>query len=549
MAGTRDRFTKIEKSWITYDWANSSYATIIMAAIFPIYFGNVAKAAGVPGDVWWGYGTSIATLTVAVLAPFMGAIGDFRGMKKKLLTAFLAIGLVFTTTMALTDNLQLMLIGYILSYIGFSGSLLFYDSFLTDVTTADRMDKVSAWGYAMGYIGGSTVPFIISIGLILASDSLHIDVVLMTKLSVLLCVVWWGLFSIPILRNVRQTHFVEKPAGTLIINSLRNIRITLTEIVHNKAIFVFMLAYFFYIDGVNTVIHMATIYGSTLGLGRNGMILALLVTQIVAVPFSILFSKFARKIGTIRMISIAIIVYFVICTVGFYMGFSLEPSQNAYTARFDEVYSQAAVSAAPAGLPEADQKIYQEQLVRLQEDARGILADSTRANDFADLVKKASDAAPSKYASEAAAAAVRKSLDVIGGQVAAFLADKTASGDFTKALNRAAILFWVLAALVGTCQGGIQALSRSFFGKLVPVNRSNEYFGFFDIFGKFAAVMGPALYAFAAELTGRSSIGIISLMLLFIIGFVTIQAGRKHLRMAEEQATNAARISRPDGDK
>jgi UMF1 family MFS transporter len=237
--------------------------------------------------------------------------------------------------MALTDLWQLMLVGYVFSYIGFSGSLLFYDSFMTDITTPDRMDKVSAWGYAMGYIGGSTIPFILSIALILFGEKIGIDGVWAVKLSCLLCVTWWALFSIPMLLNVRQVYSVDKPARDLIRRSLVNMVRTARDIVADKAILVFVLAYFFYIDGVNTVIHMATVYGSTLGLGTTGMILALLVTQIVAVPFSILFSSLAGRVGSIRMIRIAIVVYLVICATGFYMGYSLErvaPESPLYAA-------------------------------------------------------------------------------------------------------------------------------------------------------------------------------------------------------------------------
>jgi len=448
-----NRFTPTEKSWILYDWANSVYAIIIMAAIYPIYFTGIMTASGGNGDIWWGYATSAATLVTAILAPFLGAIGDFHGMKKRLFSVFLILGVIFTSIMGLTDNWQMMLIGYVFSYIGFAGSLLFYDSFLTDVTTAERMDRVSAWGYAMGYLGGSTIPFIVSIALVLFGDKIGIDGVLAVKISCIMTSVWWAAFSIPFLRNVHQTHYEDKPARALIAGSLRNIRRTVREILENKAILVFMIAYFFYIDGVNTVIHMATAYGSSLGLGSTGMILALMVTQLVAVPFSILFSRLSSRIGSIRMISIAIIVYFIICSVGFYMGYSLEAAQAAYVADSN----QAALAAA---------------------------------------------------------------------------------------LKRSSTLFWAMAVLVGTCQGGIQALSRSFFGKLIPPSRSNEFYGFFDIFGKFAAVIGPGLYALVANLTGRSSFGILSLMLLFAIGLMTIIIGRKHLRQAEIQAMEAVRLSR-----
>lgn len=438
---TARRFTSTERSWIMYDWANSAYATIIMAAIFPIYFASVAKGAGVSGDVWWGYGSSLATLTVAVLAPILGAIADFHGMKKKLLMTFLVIGLVFTSLMALTDRWQVMLIGYVFSYIGFTGSLLFYDAFITDVTTPDRMDKVSAWGYAMGYLGGSTIPFILSIALIMFGKNFGIGATLAVKLSVGLCVAWWAGFSLPILLKVKQVHSIEMPAKSLVANAFKGIGRTVRDIFANKAMMVFMVAYFFYIDGVNTVIHMATVYGSTLGLDSTGMILALLVTQVVAVPCSIAFGRLAKRFGSINMISAAIVVYFLICIVGFYMGITVE-------------------SGAP-----------------------GAVATATK-------------------------------------------------------------LFWAMAVLVGTSQGGIQALSRSFFGKLVPPSRSNEFFGFFDIFGKFAAVLGPAIYSTIASLTGRSSFGILGLIILFGIGLVIIRVGRKQLAIVEQQAMAAEENAR-----
>lgn len=431
-----NRFTSLEKSWITYDWANSVFATNIMAAIFPIYFSSVAGAAGVPGDVYWGYGTSAATAAVALAAPFLGAVGDYRGMKKKLFGFFLALGLVFTLTMALTDNWRMMLAGYVVAYIGFTGSCLFYDSFLTDVTTRNRMDRVSAWGYAMGYIGGSTIPFVLSIGILLI---MGMDNPMAVKASVLLTVVWWAVFSIPMLRNVKQVHFVETPRTELVRNTLRNLSSTARAILRDHGMVVFMIAYFFYIDGVNTVIHMATAYGSTLGLDSTGMILALLVTQIVAVPCSILFGRIAAKVGSIRVILVAILTYVAICLLGFLMGRMVE---------------------------------------------------SASAEEMAEAVR------------------------------------------------RAGTLFWVLAVMVGTVQGGIQALSRSYFGKLVPPERSSEYFGFFDIFGKYAAVLGPLLYGLMAQATGRSSLGILSIAAFFAIAFVLLTLGRRSL--AETESRNRA---------
>lgn len=424
------RFTKAEKSWIMYDWANSIYATNIMAAIFPIYF---AMQANETGNKLYGFAVSAAALVVAVLAPILGAIGDFSGMKKKLFAGFLVLGLVFTAVMAAFEDWRLMLVGFILSRIGFSGSCLFYDSFLTDVTTPERMDRVSSWGYAMGYIGGSTIPFIISIAVMLLMN----QSVLSYKIAILIVVVWWAVFSIPFLKNVNQQYSVEDAPQALAKEAFRNAWKTFKDILKDKKILFFIIAYFFYIDGVDTIISMATNYGETLGLGAIGMILALLVTQIVAVPFSILFGNLAKKVGAMRMIAIAVCVYFVITILGFFMGFNIE---------------QAELSG----------------------------------------------------------------------------------GDIDAALKLSSTLFWILATLVGTVQGGIQALSRSYFGQLIPPERSNEYYGFLDIFGKFSCVIGPALYAATYAATGRASLGILSIIVLFFGGMVALFAGRKYMKAEEK---------------
>lgn len=424
------RFTKAEKSWIMYDWANSIYATNIMAAIFPIYF---AMQANETGNKLYGFAVSAAALVVALLAPILGAIGDFSGMKKKLFAGFLVLGLVFTAVMAAFEDWRLMLVGFILSRIGFSGSCLFYDSFLTDVTTPERMDRVSSWGYAMGYIGGSTIPFIISIAVMLLMN----QSVLSYKIAILIVVVWWAVFSIPFLKNVKQQYSVEDAPQALAKEAFRNAWKTFKDILKDKKILFFIIAYFFYIDGVDTIISMATNYGETLGLGAIGMILALLVTQIVAVPFSILFGNLAKKVGAMRMIAIAVCVYFVITILGFFMGFNIE---------------QAELSG----------------------------------------------------------------------------------GDIDAALKLSSTLFWILATLVGTVQGGIQALSRSYFGQLIPPERSNEYYGFLDIFGKFSCVIGPALYAATYATTGRASLGILSIIVLFFGGMVALFAGRKYMKAEEK---------------
>ncbi|MBQ3211284.1 MAG: MFS transporter [Oscillospiraceae bacterium] len=423
------RFSKVEWSWIFYDWANSIWSTNIDAAIWPIYFAVVVDRLANAGQInnIYGYAVSAANFIVAIMAPFLGGIGDFKGMKKKLWKIFMLIGVAFTLVMAVFNQWQLMLIGFVVSRIGFSGSILFYDSFLTDITTPERMEKVSSWGYAMGYIGGSTIPFIISIVIMFLMDMSDLSY----KIAIGIVPVWWLLFSIPFWKNVEQVHYVETPPTELLKAAVGNTVRTFKEILSNKVVLFFILAYFFYIDGVGTIISMATNYGSTLGLGTIGMILALLVTQIVAMPFSIFFGNWGKKYGALKMITIAVVVYTVITIIGFGMGFIVD---------------------------------FHEMLGMSYDEAIGI----------------------------------------------------------------SSVLFWVLATLVGTVQGGIQALSRSYFGQIIPPERSNEYYGFLDIFGKFAAVIGPALYALVFGLSGKASYGILSVIILFILGLVFLKIGKPY---------------------
>ena len=507
LAGRKRRFTKQEWAWIFYDWANSIYATNIMAAIFPTIFVNIAGEAG---DLWWGYGTSIATFVVALLAPVLGAVADFRGMKKKLFTVFMLTGVVFTFLIALVmNNWRLMLVGYILSRIGFSGSCLFYDSFLTDVTTDDRMDKVSSWGYAMGYIGGSTIPFVISIAVLLV---LGYGNPIAQKFSIIITSVWWLVFSIPFMKNVEQKHFIERTPETSVGQIFRNIGKTAKDIFSRRGLFLFVLAYFFYIDGVGTIISISTAYGTVLGLGSVGMILALLVTQIVAMPCSILFANLSAKITARKALIGAIVIYTLICVVGFYMGFSLEPHQDAYETAVAAEYTEPL-----SGLTD-------EAAIGLRDDLKGILRE-----------KDAAAKAEEKLAALAAEGKESEESRQVAEAFSAMLANHPAEiENFRGAVSFSTILFWAMAVLVGTVQGGIQAVSRSYFGKLIPKERSNEFFGFFDIFGKFASVLGPVLYSVIGGWTGRSSYGVLALICLFLIGLGILTAAGKELDALEK---------------
>lgn len=420
---TAPKLTREEKSWIMYDWANSVYATIMIAAVFPIYFTTVANGSGQSGDYWWGIGTSASMVVVALLAPIMGAISDFIGYRKRLFVAFLILGIGFTLFSAFSDNWIFLLCGYVISHVGFSGSCLIYDSFLSEVTTPERMNKISGYGYAFGYIGGSTIPFLISIALITFGENFGIDSSLAVKISVLITVLWWALFSIPFLKNVHQRYGIEKTQN-IIRSAFSSIINTAKKIFANKKMFFYIIAYFFYIDGVGTVINMSTAYGTMLGLNSSSMILALLVTQLVAFPCSILFSSLTKRFGSLTMIRVAVCEYLIICIVGFIMGFGLE------------------------------------------------------------------------------------------------------EGFFS--INTASILFWLLAFMVGTVQGGIQAVSRSYYCQMIPPENSGEFFGFYDIFGKFAAVLGPLLYSVTKSLSGRSSFSILSIILLFLIALIILGIGNRY---------------------
>lgn len=403
--------TKEERSWILYDWANSAYSMTITSTILPIYFKMVASNGHMSltdSTALWGYTISLATLVVSLLAPILGTIADYKGFKKKFFTTFFSIGVCSTIALSLvpSDKPYMLLILYGFCVLGFSGGNIFYDAFLVDVTSDDRMDKVSSYGFAMGYIG-STIPFIVCIAIVLLTQKhiLPISLGLACKITFLITAIWWGLFTLPLLKNVHQKYYIECEPRP-ISQSFRRLFITFKEIKNYKGIFLFLLAYFFYIDGVDTIIGMATSYGTDLGISMSSLLIILLLTQFVAFPFTILYGKLASKWGAKKLLYIGVITYTCICCYAYF---------------------------------------------------------------------------------------IKTTFD-----------------------------FWILAMAVGSAQGGIQAISRSYFAKLVPKEKSNEFFGFYNIFGKFAAIMGPFLVALVTQLTGRTNNGIISLIILFIIGFILL---------------------------
>ena len=377
-----------------YDWANSAHSVIVVT-LLPIFFDTVAgyTADSVSSMSTWGYATSIAMAIVALSAPFLGVFGDIRGMRKRLFALFVGIGVVAVALLSFTPMMDFMsstaaagrvagliLALYIVSVIGFDASAIYYDAFLTDITTPERMDRVSTMGYGLGYIGGSTIPLVIFLLMNLAG------VPMLTCLAVIFAItaVWWLVFSLPLLKNCRQTSGKPYEKGD-VGRSLRGVGATVQEIIANKPMLVYILAYFFYIDGVHTVISMATTYGTNLGLDDTGMMLALLLVQILGLPFCLLYIRLAARFGARAMVGVGVCVYMFICVFAFFM-----------------------------------RELWQ---------------------------------------------------------------------------------FWLLAVLCATSQGGIQALSRSMFGKLLPdKDRSGEFFGFFDIFGKFSSIMGPALVGFVSAL-------------------------------------------------
>lgn len=405
--------TKLQRSWMMYDWANSAFATTIMAAVFPIFYNSVAAANLSEGAAtsYYSFTQSIAVLIVAVMAPILGAIADYSAAKMKFLRFFAYMGmagsiLLFTVN---EGNYILASLLFIIASVGFSGGNVFYDAFLPHVTNKDDMDRVSTKAYAFGYIGG---------GILLAINLLMImkyswfglpSSKEATQLAFVSVGLWWFIFSIPLFKNLKEEKVVNQGKRTKSYVAIGFSRIgeTFKTLKYYKQLLIFIIAFWMFSDGISTIIRMATFYGATIGIGQNDLIAALLITQFVGIPCTLFFSKLAKWISAKKALTLALMVYVVIVILGYFM---------------------------------------------------------------------------------------------------------------TSALH-----FYLLAVCVGTVQGGAQALSRSIFARMIPHNKHAEFFGFYGITSKFAAIIGPAVFGITAGLTDNSRLGILSLIVFFVIGIVLLQ--------------------------
>ena len=409
------RLTKLEKSWILYDIGNSAFI-LLVSTLLPIYFNALASEAGISESdylAYWGYAGSIATILVAILGPICGTLADQR-FKKPLFIGSLILGAVGCAALGAAWGWLSFLVIFVIARVGYNAANVFYDSMLTEVTTEERMDKVSTLGYALGYIG-SVIPFVVCLVLVLMHDSFGMGQVTALIISFVITAVWWILCTIPLLKGYKQTAYRERK-GNPMGQSFRQLGHTFMEAKKHKHIFIYLIAFFFFIDGVYTISDMATAYGTALGLDTTGLLLALLVTQIVAFPCSIIFGRLSAKHDAGLLIKICILCY---------TGIAL---------------------------------------------------------------------------------------------FAVFLATQWQ--------------FWMLAVMVGMFQGGIQALSRSYLGKIIPAEQSGEYYGLMDICGKGASFVGTTLVAAVSQVTegmefsvfglpvANTGVAVGSIGLMFVIGFV-----------------------------
>ena len=409
--------TGLERAWILYDVGNSAFV-LLVATLIPIFFNALAEEGGLSSVdylAYWGYAASAVTVITAVLSPILGTLADTRGFKKPIFILCLVVGVAGCCAMGLAKTWLPFLLIFVFAKVGFSGSLVFYDSMLSDVTTPDRMDVVSSRGYAWGYIG-SCVPFVVCLALVLGSGAIGLSQMTALNIALFITAAWWLAMTLPLLKTYRQLHYVEVEKHA-IRQSFARIGHTLRHLHEDKQVFWFLLAFFCYIDGVYTIIDMATAYGTALGLDTTGLLLALLVTQIVAFPSALIFGRLSSKYPSTALIPVCIAAYAGIALFAFFL-----------TQQWQ---------------------------------------------------------------------------------------------------------FWVLAFVVGMFQGGVQALSRSHFAKIIPPEKSGEYFGLFDICGKGASFLGTMIVSVGSQLTGSANVGVGSLIVLFIVGFVLFRVSCKEGMITE----------------
>jgi len=311
-------------AWTMYDWANSAFVTTIMAAVLPVYYASVA-GANLPGNlptVYWAYTTSIGLLIAALISPILGAMADFRGMKKRYLTIFVLIGVAATALLYFvrTGDWLMASLFFILGDIAFAGANVFYDALLPHIAGPDEMDQVSARGYAMGYLGGGLLLAVNLAMILLAPEELT---GLMTRLSFLTVALWWFVFSIPLLRVVKEPprRVLAGEAGFSPVQaSFKRLAQTFREITRYRDLFLFLAAFWLYNDGIGTIIKMATIYGTEIGIGQTTLIGTLLMVQFVGIPFAFLFGWLAKRIGAKRSIYLSLGVYTLIAIGGYFMS-------------------------------------------------------------------------------------------------------------------------------------------------------------------------------------------------------------------------------------
>src|SRR6056297_2190732 len=398
-------------SWALYDWANSAFATTVMAGFFPVFFKSYwADPTNLQESTFYlGMANSLASIIVAALAPFLGAVADRGSTKKRFLVFFAFLGVIMTGGLWFVRMgfWQLAIVFYVAGTVGFSGGNIFYDSLITGVASEKKVDFVSSLGFSMGYIGGGLL-FLVNVLMYLQPELFGIsDGPTAIRIAFLSVAVWWAVFTIPLLLFVPEPP-VESPLplNRAVKGGWFQLKHTLKDIRSLKVVGIFLLAYWFYIDGVDTIVRMPVDYGASLGFPSESLIVALLMVQFIAFPSALAYGWFGGKIGVKRALYVAIWAYAVITVFGFFMTTTLH--------------------------------------------------------------------------------------------------------------------FYILAGMVGLFQGGIQALSRSYYTRLIPANKSAEFFGFFNMLGKFAAVIGPFMMGSITILTGSNRFGILSIMLLFIIGGILL---------------------------